>query len=348
MLLDKIPPARRIDIGKRAGVTAGVLGVLCILAELCFMFPHILVSNDARPHYLEHIALLRGVLQIAIIATFVLGAVSVLLIKSKTYGLASIGLAMIATLMGGSKVEAVTRSHAAFSAGLDYFVSSCSSSGCCSFRWSGCGRCTRPEDLPDRLADRPQALLREPRRRPAHRVRDADPGAGRVRLGGPVRLPEDGRVTAAGPPVLRDPAVRRPRELLGASRVPQDSWMWNFHAIHHSSLHMDWLAGSRTHLVDTLVNRLLGFLPIFILGFSPAAIYAYLVFVSFHAVYIHANVRHRWPGRSLDFRHSRVPSLASHVRRGRHRQELRGVPVVHRRRLPHGAHAAYWPKSTAR
>jgi hypothetical protein len=52
----------------------------------------------------------------------VLGAVSVLLIKSKTYGLASIGLAMVATLMGGSKVEAITREPRAFSAGLDYFV----------------------------------------------------------------------------------------------------------------------------------------------------------------------------------------------------------------------------------
>jgi len=122
MLLDKIPPARRIDIGKRAGVTAGLLGVLCILAELCFMFPHILVSNDARPHYLEHIVLLRSVLHFAIIITFVLGAVSVLLIKSKTYGLASIGLAMIAVLMGGSSVEPVTHEPRAFSAGLDYFV----------------------------------------------------------------------------------------------------------------------------------------------------------------------------------------------------------------------------------
>ena len=59
---------------------------------------------------------------------------------------------------------------------------------------------------------------------------------------------------------------------------------------------MDWLAGSRSHLVDVLVNRTLAFVPIFVMGFAPAAIYAYLVFVSFHAVYIHANVRHRWPG----------------------------------------------------
>ena len=30
-----------------------------------------------------------------------------------------------------------------------------------------------------------------------------------------------------------------------------------------------------------------------LLGLSPPAVYAYLVFVSFHAVFIHANVRFR-------------------------------------------------------
>lgn len=31
------------------------------------------------------------------------------------------------------------------------------------------------------------------------------------------------------------------------------------------------------------------------LGFAPAAVYAYLVFVSFHAIFIHANVSFRFP-----------------------------------------------------
>jgi sterol desaturase/sphingolipid hydroxylase (fatty acid hydroxylase superfamily) len=31
--------------------------------------------------------------------------------------------------------------------------------------------------------------------------------------------------------------------------------------------------------------------PLYVFGFAPAAVYAYLVFVSFHAVFIHANVR---------------------------------------------------------
>ncbi len=121
MLIDRIPAARRIDIGKRAGVTAGVLGVLCVLAELCFMFPHILVSNDMRPIYAEHIGIFRRVLQVAIVATFLLGAISISFIRSKTFGAMGISLALIATLMGGSTVEPLTHDARPLAAGLDYF-----------------------------------------------------------------------------------------------------------------------------------------------------------------------------------------------------------------------------------
>src|SRR5690606_17877607 len=35
-------------------------------------------------------------------------------------------------------------------------------------------------------------------------------------------------------------------------RVP---WLWRFHAVHHSVETMDWIAGSRLHLVDVIVTR---------------------------------------------------------------------------------------------
>jgi lathosterol oxidase len=56
---------------------------------------------------------------------------------------------------------------------------------------------------------------------------------------------------------------------------------------------MDWLAGSRLHLVDIVLTRGLSFVPLYVLGFGGPALYAYLLFVSFHAVFIHANVRWR-------------------------------------------------------
>ncbi len=67
--------------------------------------------------------------------------------------------------------------------------------------------------------------------------------------------------------------------------------LWRFHAIHHSSVALDWLAGSRLHVVDVLATRSLVLLPLFLLGFEQRALEAYLVFVSLRAVFIHANLR---------------------------------------------------------
>jgi sterol desaturase/sphingolipid hydroxylase (fatty acid hydroxylase superfamily) len=49
-------------------------------------------------------------------------------------------------------------------------------------------------------------------------------------------------------------------------------FLWRFHAVHHSSEVMDWLAGSRMHLVDVVVTRALAFVPLYVLGFSPALV----------------------------------------------------------------------------
>lgn len=73
--------------------------------------------------------------------------------------------------------------------------------------------------------------------------------------------------------------------------------LWRFHAIHHSSEHMDWLAGSRLHLVDVVVTRGLTYVPIFVLGFSNEALLVYVFLVAAQATFIHANVR--WPFRAL-------------------------------------------------
>jgi len=70
--------------------------------------------------------------------------------------------------------------------------------------------------------------------------------------------------------------------------------LWRFHAIHHSSEQLDWLAGSRLHLVDIVVTRAVAFVPLYLMGFEPGALYPYLVFASLQAVFVHANVRFRF------------------------------------------------------
>jgi len=66
--------------------------------------------------------------------------------------------------------------------------------------------------------------------------------------------------------------------------------LWRLHAVHHSVKSMDWMAGSRQHILELLLTRTLVLAPIFVLGFSKEVIDAYIVVVGFQAVFNHANV----------------------------------------------------------
>lgn len=67
-------------------------------------------------------------------------------------------------------------------------------------------------------------------------------------------------------------------------------FLWKFHAVHHSSEAMDWIAGSRVHVVELLLTRALILLPLVLLGFDQSVVNAYIAFVAFQAVFDHANV----------------------------------------------------------
>jgi len=67
-------------------------------------------------------------------------------------------------------------------------------------------------------------------------------------------------------------------------------FLWRFHAIHHSIRSVDWIAGSRLHIVDILVTRSFSYIPIYLLGFSMPVFYAYITIVALQAVMAHANV----------------------------------------------------------
>lgn len=71
-------------------------------------------------------------------------------------------------------------------------------------------------------------------------------------------------------------------------------FLWKFHAVHHSAKTMDWLAGSRQHVLEIVVTRVCVLAPLFVLGFSEAVINAYIVIVGFQAVLNHANVKLPW------------------------------------------------------
>lgn len=278
------------------GGASGVLGALCVLAALCFRFPHYLVYGDARSFYASNIEIFRALLLASIVATLITGCASVLLRPRPGHGLAGLVLALVSLLLGGPRAEAVSSESIGISAGLDYFILSL----------LVLGMLFVPMERLWPL--RPQRIFRRGWQTDLTHFFTNHVG---IQILGflsvvPVQLLFEWttdsplqRGVRAQPVWLQLIEVLLVVELASYwthrafHRVPL---LWRYHAIHHSVEQMDWLAGSRLHLVDVVVTRLAGFLPVFVVGFSPAAVYAYLAFVSFHAVYIHANVRHRWPG----------------------------------------------------
>ena len=78
--------------------------------------------------------------------------------------------------------------------------------------------------------------------------------------------------------------------------------LWRFHAVHHSAEEMDWLVNTRAHPVDIVFTRLMGFVPMYALGFSQplagqqldAAPILFLTLGFMWGYFIHANLRWRF------------------------------------------------------
>jgi sterol desaturase/sphingolipid hydroxylase (fatty acid hydroxylase superfamily) len=66
-------------------------------------------------------------------------------------------------------------------------------------------------------------------------------------------------------------------------------WLWHFHAVHHSSEQMDWLAAYRVHPVDQVIVKGASYVPVFALGFSDAAIAIAAIIYHWQALAIHSN-----------------------------------------------------------
>jgi sterol desaturase/sphingolipid hydroxylase (fatty acid hydroxylase superfamily) len=289
------PIERGTDPMSWMGPTSGLLGMLCVLAELCFLVPELLVTPDALPFYQAHLGVLRAFLLASILATFMLGASAIMLRRSK-HGLAGVALGAIALALGGAQAEPLGLGESrAISAGLDYFV----------LELLVLGLLFIP--LERLFALREQRVFRAGWQTDLKHFFVSHAGVqllsfaamipAQVLFAWAVHL-DFQKAVAAQPLWLQFIQILLLVDLAtywvhrAFHKVPL---LWNFHAIHHSSLELDWLAGSRMHLVDVLVTRAAAFLPVFVLGFAPPALYAYLAFVSVHAVYIHANIRWRWP-----------------------------------------------------
>ncbi|HWN90216.1 MAG TPA: sterol desaturase family protein, partial [Verrucomicrobiae bacterium] len=107
-------------LGWITGVLSVLLGATGLAAVLCLWFPSVLTTPELREIY--DMTLIRGLIKAGLLAAFLCGAASLLLKRRKTLGLTGIGLAGLATLMGGSQVEINTPVRPSDHLGLDWFL----------------------------------------------------------------------------------------------------------------------------------------------------------------------------------------------------------------------------------
>jgi lathosterol oxidase len=282
---------RHFGSGWISGVCAVALGALGAGAVLCIRYPALLTVPDARALY--PMEAVRFLIHLVLVGAFGLAVLGIALSRRAPLGLTALGLVVAAVLLGGSQVDVGSLEGARY-LGLDWFL----------LNVLVLAMLFVP--LEQLFARLPQRVLR-----PGWTTDLAHFAVSHLLVQVTVLLTLTPAAIffrwavhpAIQTAIAAQPYVLQFAEILVVADVSEYAihrlfhtmpFLWRFHAVHHSSEVMDWLAGSRMHLVDVIVTRALAFVPLYVLGFAPAPVYAYLVFVSFHAVFIHANVRFRF------------------------------------------------------
>ena len=68
------------------------------------------------------------------------------------------------------------------------------------------------------------------------------------------------------------------------------AFFWRTHEAHHSGKQVDWLAGSRSHAVEIIINQTIEFAPIILLGANPVVVPIKALIDAVWGMYIHANI----------------------------------------------------------
>lgn len=271
-----------------AHISAG-LGLSALLGVLCFHFPDLLTSKEFRATYTEGFA--RTLLLLGIVASFATGTLAILRGRSRTEALIGVGSATLAVLFGGATIEFGAIEQTPYSLGLDWFVVSLFFSALVFI------------PMEKMLGVRPLSPLR-----PGWRT-----DLGYFFISHVLVQFLLIAATASTAPIAQAISIDGIRQTLQSWPVwvqfllavfvadvfqavlhrayHSVPWLWRFHAVHHSTRHMDWLAGSRIHLLEIIATRSFVLLPLVVLGFSAPALNAYVILVGIQAVLAHANLR---------------------------------------------------------
>lgn len=70
-------------------------------------------------------------------------------------------------------------------------------------------------------------------------------------------------------------------------------YLWRTHEAHHSGKQVDFLAGSRSHALEIIINQTVEFAPILLLEASPEVVPVKALIDSMYGMFIHANINVR-------------------------------------------------------
>lgn len=81
-----------------------------------------------------------------------------------------------------------------------------------------------------------------------------------------------------------------------------NKWLWRTHEAHHSVKEVDWLAGSRSHIFEIIINQTIEFLPIILLGASPEVVPIKAFLDAIFGLWIHGNINIKlgWLGKIIN------------------------------------------------
>jgi sterol desaturase/sphingolipid hydroxylase (fatty acid hydroxylase superfamily) len=283
-----------VGYGFISGLLSAILGIVGFGVVLSLHFPEYLTQADLRLLYSS--PYLRALLHLTLVASFLLGSVSAVLRANKMLALTGLGFTLAAALLGGSSVTLSGSVEGRESwIALDFFVLNLLlySAVFVPLERLFALRAGQPVFRRHWMVDLTyffvNSVLVE-----ILTILTLKPA---------LILFDWARVAGAGLAIGNLPLVAQVPLLMLVADFTQYwvhrtfhavPFLWPFHAIHHSAEEMDWLAGSRLHLLDVILTRGLTYVPIFVLGFSNAALMVYVFLVAAQATFIHANVRWRF------------------------------------------------------
>jgi sterol desaturase/sphingolipid hydroxylase (fatty acid hydroxylase superfamily) len=272
-----------------SGVLSAFFGILAFGAVVCLHFPQLLSAPELRAYY--PMDLIRRLIQAVIVAAIVCGVVSAMLRRKKILALTGLLASLGATLLGGASVPINGKLHNGPAIGLDWFLLDMLLTTLIfspiEVLWPAYPKQSvfRKEWLTDIVyflsTHLPTQFTTFLILLPATLLTAALNASAVISAVG--RLPWLVQLLLAV--LVADMAeywIHR-----AFHTVP---WMWRFHAIHHSSKALDWIAGSRAHVVEDVALRGLILIPMMLI-FPRGINVAYLLFVNFHATWAHCNFR---------------------------------------------------------